>query len=169
MSLIIDGYNLLHVTGVFGGKFADGTLESARVALLDMLADSLEPRDRAQATVVFDAADAPPGLPRSAKHRGIRVYFAADHADADSMIEELIEKENAPQRLSVVSSDHRLHRAARRRRATAVDSDVWYADLMRRRGERGTTTDASAKPQGKPSDAEVQFWLKEFGTEDKEA
>jgi hypothetical protein len=32
--------------------------------------------------------------------------------------------------LTVVSSDHRLHRAARRRKATPIDSEKWVAELQ---------------------------------------
>ncbi len=76
---------------------------------------------------MFDAADAPPGLPRTLEHRGLTVRFAAKSGSADELIEELIRADSAPRRLMVVSSDHRLQRAARRRKATAIDSDVWYA------------------------------------------
>ena len=60
----------------------------------------------------------------------IRVLYAVDHEDADTLIEELIAKHSTPKKLVVVSSDHRLQTAATRRKATAVDSDVWYDRLL---------------------------------------
>ena len=133
MSLVIDGYNLLHASGILGRGIGPGGLERSRTALLNFLAESLDKRQLARTTVVFDAREAPPGLPRTIEHQGITVRFAARGSDADQEIEQLIAKHSAPRRLTVVSSDHRLHRAARRRQAKAVDSDQWYADVVRRR------------------------------------
>jgi len=41
-------------------------------------------------------------------------------------------------------SDHRLPRAARHRKAKAVDSDVWYAEIVRRRQQRREASGSSA-------------------------
>jgi len=48
------------------------------------------------------------------------------------VLEELIEAEADPRHLTVVSSDHRIQRAARRRKAIFVDSDAWLGELRRR-------------------------------------
>ena len=69
-----------------------------------------------QTTIVFDAKQAPPGLPHQLDHGGITVIFARGYDDADELIEELIASNSTPRRLTVVSSDHRIQRAARRRR-----------------------------------------------------
>ena len=62
MTLIVDGYNLLHASGVFGPDRGARGFEQSRAALLEMLVDLLG--DRASDTiVVFDAARAPDGLP----------------------------------------------------------------------------------------------------------
>ena len=90
MTLIVDGYNLLHASGVFGRDRGPRGFEQSRQALLDMLVDLLG--DEAPETlVVFDAAKAPDGLPGRLVHRGIRVWFAREYPDADSLIEELVE------------------------------------------------------------------------------
>ncbi|MHC4176667.1 MAG: NYN domain-containing protein [Planctomycetota bacterium] len=136
MSLLIDGYNLLSAVGILGRGVGPGSLERARLALLNFLAESLDPHDVPRTTVVFDAADPPAGLPRSVGHRGLTVRFASQYEDADALIEELIRADSAPRRLTVVSSDHRLQRAARRRKARFVDSDVWYGEIVRRREQR---------------------------------
>jgi predicted RNA-binding protein with PIN domain len=166
MSLIIDGYNLLYASGILGRGIGPGGLERSRGALLNFLAESLEPGELAATTVVFDARLAPPGLPRTVDHRGITVRFAEPGADADQVIEQLIRAESAPRRLVVVSSDHRLHRAARRRRARAVDSDKWYAEILRKRIDRAGRDRPSAKPSEPASEGEVRFWLRAFGMED---
>ena len=164
MSILIDGYNLLHASGIFARGIGPGTLERSRGALLNFLAESLEPDEVAHTIVVFDAAAAPPGLPRTTSHKGLSVRFAARDESADDLIEELIQADHAPRRLTVVSSDHRLHRAALRRKATPIDSDRWFADLMRR---RATSTEgasaATAKPAAPASEEEVNAWLRRFG------
>lgn len=164
MPLIIDGYNLLHASGVVPSHGA-GSLERARNALLHFLVNTLTDQERTQTTVVFDAANAPYGLPAVLSHAGMGILFARDQGEADALIEDLIEMENAPRALIVVSSDHRLHRAARRRRATAVDSDVWFRELLRRRQKAKSQPHGAEKPIGHPSAAEVRAWLKTFGFE----
>lgn len=190
MSLLIDGYNLLHATGIFGRGPAPGSLQRSRQALLNFLAASLPPEEVARTVVVFDAAAAPPGLPRTMQHGGMTVRYAERDREADDLIEELIKADSAPRKLTVVSSDHRLQRAARRRRATAVDSDVWYAALRAARQQRSPAERVSSKrvPQSRGSqsretqsselqsrdregaagaaplsEAEVEQWLREFG------
>jgi hypothetical protein len=163
MSLLIDGYNLLHVTGITGRRGGAGGFERSRQALLRFLAASIPPDELRDATIVFDAADAPAGLPKEFDHDGLAVLFARDYPDADTMLEELIGKHHAPRSLTVVSSDHRVQRAARRRRATAVDSEKWYAQLLaNRRGRPTGPTIAPEKLKGVLDTAEVAYWLEEF-------
>jgi predicted RNA-binding protein with PIN domain len=168
MSLLIDGYNLLHASGILGRGIGPGSLERSRNALLNFLAESLDPAELARTTVVFDAREAPPGLPRVTTHRGIKVQFAEPGSDADQVIERLILADSAPRRLTVVSSDHRLHRAARRRRAKAIDSDQWYAHALRQRINRVRSKSPGLKPNDLPDDREVRFWLRQFGLESTE-
>jgi len=166
MAILIDGYNLLYAAGVLPAGVGPSTLERSRRALLNVLAESIEPRLIQRTTVVFDAAEAPPGLPRKVVHRGLTVRYAANHADADTLIEELIEKDSAPRKLVVVSSDHRLHRAAKRRKAKPVDSDRWFAELIRsRQGRQRGRPPTLAKPTAPASRAEVEYWLEAFEAE----
>jgi predicted RNA-binding protein with PIN domain len=169
MALVIDGYNLLHASGILARGIGPSGLERSRGALLNFLAESLEPDELSRTTVVFDAREAPPGLPRIVQHRGITVRFAEPGSDADQVIERLIQADSAPRRLTVVSSDHRLHRAARRRRARCVDSDEWYADILRRRIDRVRGKTPGLKPTELPNDSEVRFWLRQFGLDDTTA
>jgi predicted RNA-binding protein with PIN domain len=162
MPLLIDGYNLLNVTGITGRGNDLTALHRARRGLLQFLAASIEPAERAQTTIVFDAAGAPPGLPPTFVHDGITVHFARD-SDADAMIEELIAAHHTPRTLTVVSSDHRIQRAARRRKATAIDSDRWYAELWATRRRRGETPrELPLKPGDKLSEDEVSYWINQF-------
>jgi uncharacterized protein len=166
MSLLIDGYNLLYVVGIARPKGGVGSLERSRMALLNFLAASLTPQDLPQTTVVFDAHQSPPGMPAVMEHHGLKVRFAAKYDDADSLIEELIRQESAPRRLTVVSSDHRLQKAARRRRARAVDSDAWYAEVTRERRARQKAMPPGAERPAVPLlEEDVNYWVRQFGGE----
>jgi hypothetical protein len=114
--------------------------------------------------VVF-ASDAPFGAARQAQHKGITVHYADKDSDADSLIEQLIAADSAPKRLTIVSSDHRLQRAAKRRKATPIDSDRWFAQVLRDRQAKQNpdSTQDVPKPEGPFSPGEVDFWLREFG------
>jgi predicted RNA-binding protein with PIN domain len=159
--LIIDGYNLLHVTGITGRH---GDLHGSREALLRFLAGAIEEKQRTQTTIVFDAAEAPPGLPRTIAYEGMTVHFASNYEDADEQIEELIATSNVPRSLLVVSSDHRIQRAARRRRAQFVDSDVWFAEIERRPNR--IEPPIAAKPASDLSADDVNYWVAEFGAQE---
>ena len=63
--------------------------------------------------------------------------------------------------LIVVSSDHRVQRAARRRRATAIDSEQWVARVKRKRAPKQADTESHDKLEGD----ELRAWLDEFGVE----
>jgi hypothetical protein len=164
MSLLIDGYNLLNAVGIIGRGVGPGGLERSRAALLNFLAESLAAEEIPRTTVVFDAHDVPPGLPQTMNHRGLTVRFAVRYEDADSLIEELILADSAPRRLVVVSSDHRIQRAARRRRAKPVDSDVWYAETIHRRRQRQKSSEgAESRPAAPLLEEDVDYWVRQFG------
>jgi uncharacterized protein len=169
MPLLIDGYNLLNVVGIIGRGVGPGGLERARSALLNFLAESLDPKELAKTIVVFDSREAPWGLPQTVKHRGLMVQFASKYPDADCLIEELIQKESMPRQLTVVSSDHRLQRAANRRRARAIDSDIWYAEILHERRERQERSQETppAQPPVPLLPNDIEYWLDQFGGEEK--
>ncbi len=172
MAILIDGYNLMHVTGIHGRGhgWGKGSLERARNALLSFLTASLGPDELLQTTVVFDANEAPPGLPRQTKQGGMTIQFAAEYEDADALIEELIRVHSVPRQLIVVSSDHRVQRAARRRKATAIDSDRWFDEIVQRQIQREASPEPlDAKPTPSLSKADVQHWLAQFADADLES
>jgi len=95
------------------------------------------------------------------------IRYATDYPDADTLIEELIQQHDAPRRLLVVSSDHRIQRAARRRRAGFIDSDLWYSKLWQQRVQLRASQNMRSpeKPIGELSAAEVDYWVKEFSAD----
>jgi predicted RNA-binding protein with PIN domain len=167
--LIIDGYNLMHAAGLARRTYGPGQLERCRSQLLRHLARHLTGRDRERTTIVFDAADAPPDLPRRTTADGMTVCFASPGKDADDMIEELIAAHSAPRQIRLVSSDHRLQRSVRRRRGTFVDSEEFASELER----RGPVAEAAQLPPESPPDAsrkkpddsgmDTETWLRIFG------
>jgi predicted RNA-binding protein with PIN domain len=167
MGLLIDGYNLLNVTDLFGVAAGTETaLHASRRVLLNFLARSLDAKTRAETTIVFDAAGAPPGLPAILNHEQMTVRFARRHSNADELLEQLIEEHAAPQTLLVVSSDHRVQRAARQRRAAYIDSDKWYNETRDAGKPAAPNADAAAKPDRPPSAEDVAYWVERFGKKD---
>jgi hypothetical protein len=163
MALLIDGYNLLNAVGITAQAGRTSSLHRSRAALLNFLVESLDAREITHAIVVFDAAGGPPGLPQALTHRGLAVRFAPRTSDADSLLEDLIRQDTSPRRLTVVSSDHRVQRAAKRRRARAVDSDVWYAEILRRLPASAPPSAGPASPALPLAPEEVEAWLSQFG------
>jgi uncharacterized protein len=172
--LIIDGYNLLHAAGLARAHYAPGDLQRQRHQLLVRLKGSLSIEERQRCTVVFDAIDAPAGLDREFQYEGIAVLFAEPGHEADELIEQLVSRHSAARNLIIVSSDHRLQRAARVRRASSLDSEAFVARLSRR-GEPMQSSDRSKDGRDEvtqPSqadDSDAAYWLREFGPIDVEA
>ena len=155
---------MLHAIGIAERTIGPGTLQRSRDALLRFLATSLDAHDRSVTTVVFDSQDAPPGLPRELQFQGMTVCYATGYESADEMLEELIQQAIAPRKMTVVSSDHRVQRAAKRRRSRVVDSEVWYEEVRTARGKTvEPATGPSAKPTQPLTDDEVAHWLDAFG------
>jgi hypothetical protein len=154
MRYVIDGYNLLFALGLAQARMGPHGLEKARLALLGRLAAS----GQAAVTVVFDAGQAPPGAPAEQDHQGVHVLFALGR-EADDLIEELIGRDSAPRGLTVVSDDHRVQQAARRRHCPVLGC----LDFIERLGRPAAppAEEAPAKPSG-ISRAEAQHWLREF-------
>ena len=144
-------------------------MQRCRTQLLRYLASHLAGPERERTTVVFDAGEAPPDLPRQTTAAGMRVCFASPGKEADDTIEELIAAHSSPRQIRLVSSDHRLQRSARRRRGEFVDSEVFAAELENRGPVAETDPDAADAEAGLASkerpdpETDVEAWLKIFG------
>ncbi|RLS78298.1 MAG: hypothetical protein DWI00_03890 [Planctomycetota bacterium] len=123
--LVIDGYNLMHAAGLGRSEYGPGELERNRNRLLNQTAAVLDEQIAADALVVFDAHLA---VPRDSDHvpplarSPLAVRFSREGRDADAEIELILETHSSPRQILIVSSDHRLHKAAARRKATCIDS-----------------------------------------------
>jgi predicted RNA-binding protein with PIN domain len=156
-SYLIDGYNLLHALGILRGPVGPHDLEQARSRLLALI-HAVHEADPAAVTVVFDARGAPPGLPAHQEYRGIQVRFAVGYAEADDLIEVLIQSAPVPQALYVVSDDQRLREAARRRRCQPLTCQD-YLDHVQRRPNPRRQPPADKQASSAEDNA---FWAQEF-------
>lgn len=161
MRLLIDGYNLLHASDVFGAGDAAGSLRGSREALLDLLATHLPAKLRRATVIVFDAKQAPRGLPDAYEFGGMRVRFARGYPDADTLLEEILASAKGAKQLTVVSGDHRVQRAARSRGAKPVDADAWLTAL------RAAHPPAPETPQQRGGVGSRQEWIEAFSDPDE--
>jgi predicted RNA-binding protein with PIN domain len=155
--LVIDGYNLMHAAGLGRSEYGPGELERNRQRLLSRVAGILNEQTARDALIVFDAhlavpraSDEDQPLPRSP----LAVRFSRDGRDADAEIELVLETHSSPRQILVVSSDHRLHKAAARRKARCIDSEDFLRQfdepeplrsLIRKRSQPNKTS--ATKPQ----------------------
>jgi predicted RNA-binding protein with PIN domain len=164
---LIDGYNLLHAMGALGEGERAGPLglRKARHQLLSMLLAVLP--DTSSGTVVFDAANAPPGLDPEQRVKGIHVIFARAREEADDVIERLIRQASAPKQLHVVSDDHRIQQAATRRHCIAWNCETFLDWAQRQRHKRPEANQVVEK-KDQPSVQEMAAWLVEFAHVEKD-
>ncbi|MDA8564196.1 NYN domain-containing protein [Mariniblastus sp.] len=166
MPTIIDGYNLIFTCGLEGKKRTPQSLEKARYRLISTVAAKSSDNKRSATTIVFDAKRLPiKETSADSVVDGIRILYAVDYEDADTLIEELIAACSIPKKLTVVSSDHRLQTAATRRKATAIDSDVWY-DRLLSGPTKNLGNDRPTHHNEKQSDIQslqAIDWAREFG------
>ena len=115
--------------------------------------------------VVFDGAG-PADASELETISNPEVFFAGYKHDADSVIEKKVQADTSPRRLTVVSSDRRLRKAAAERRATGLKSERFWEqvrrELSRKRPQR---IEPEAKREGL-SASETDKWLEAFGLDE---
>ena len=92
----------------------------------------------------------------------IEVLFAGAGSDADTVIEEKIRVNSAPKRLTIVSSDRRLRRAARTRKATVIKSEDFWSLVTKQLAKKRPVKEPPMKHRGL-SEKETEQWLDIFG------
>lgn len=117
--LLVDAYNVLHVTGILAPAYAGPDL----VELAGLIVASRWGGIRSS-LVCDGASNALPPLPGR-----IEAIYAGAGVEADEAIETILEADSAPRFLRVISSDRRLQRAARRRRAGWMSSEEFLRRL----------------------------------------
>jgi len=157
--LLVDAYNVLHTVGVLPPDLAGQDVPG----LIRLIAHSRY-ADR-ELTVVCDGV--------GSKDRGVsfghaRVLFSGAEREADDLIERLIDRYTKGRTLTVVSSDRRLHRAAKRGRAEGLSSRAFLKHLVddHRRIPIRDKTGGWAPRAAVPLDPySVAAWMSEFGFE----
>src|SRR5262249_44389632 len=95
----------------------------------------------------------------------LHVRFAVGLDEADDLIELLIRRASSPRQLTVVSDDHRIQQAARRRHCTALGCAAYLDWLDRQRRPKppppAEPPDAAEK-MGPPADQESPRGRREF-------
>jgi predicted RNA-binding protein with PIN domain len=151
--LLVDTYNVLHITGVLSPDLAG--LDAGDLAAL------IGTSRYADRTVKLICDGGRPG--ESPHQAGIEFVFAGPGREADELIERIIRTNSAPKRLLVVSSDRRVIAAARRRRAAILSSERFLAQLALDR-ERPRRSRLPAFVHEIPLDRySVASWMREFG------
>jgi predicted RNA-binding protein with PIN domain len=156
--ILIDGHNLLHsIHKADEGAGAISEVQLCRVigSYLRLTAQSGE--------IIFDGSG-PPDKSGFDDISSIEVFFAGLGSDTDSVIEERIITNSAPRRLKIVSSDRRLRKAARARKAISIKSEVFWSNILRELNRKRPPREPAAKRRGL-SESETRQWLDFFGLE----
>jgi predicted RNA-binding protein with PIN domain len=154
---LIDGYNLIHALGLLHKRPAAGELEHARHELLAFLQERGAGLAGAL-SVIFDARRHPRRAVAEETVGDIQVLYAVKR-EAGDLMEELIAGDTQPGRLQVVSDDHRIQQAARRRGAAALGCQEFLDRLESR--PRSAPPPPNEAPA--PLAEERAHWLEEFG------
>ena len=156
--LIIDGHNLLHSIV----KLEEDSGAISDVGLCRILGRYFKLTGE-NGVIIFDGTG-PPDKSGFDNISNLEVFFAGQGSDADTVIEDKIKASTAPKRLTVVSSDRRLQKAARARKATVVKSQVFWSNLCKQLSRKRTIKEPASKRQG-ISEGETEQWLEFFGLE----
>jgi predicted RNA-binding protein with PIN domain len=155
--LIIDGYNLLRTVQ----NLTEQSFNITDAQLCLILGEYLY-RIKKKGRIVFDGTG-PRDKTDFGNIRNLEVVFSGSSHEADDVIESLVLENTAPKMLTVISSDRRVKAAAKRRKATALDCVDFWTDVIKIFEKKQKR---QVEPQGKfigISEAETEYWLKEFG------
>ena len=158
MPIIIDGHNLLHSIQ----KNGDDYEPVSDVQLCRIISRYLN-LIREDGEIIFDGTG-PPDKSGFDNISNLEVFFAGLGSDADTVIEDKIEANTAPKRLTVVSSDRRIAKAARRRKVTMIKSLVFWENLRKELSRKRGPKEPTEKRRGL-SESETEQWLKFFELE----
>ena len=156
--IFIDGHNLLHSIN----KADEGSGSISDVQLCHIIGSYLKLTGQS-GEIIFDGI----GPPDKSGFDGIsnlEVFFSGLGTDTDTVIEDKIIANSAPRRLKIVSSDRRLRKAARARKATSVKSEDFWNNMQKQLSRKKTAKEPAAKRRGL-SESETRQWLEIFGLE----
>ena len=162
MPVLVDTYNLLHITGILPPEYAGIDVHG----LAAMIARSRYRRQ--QVTLICD------GTPRSressadAPSSRLRIVYAGPGREADDEITDLIDRDSAPRRLLVISNDHRIRQHARRRKARTLACETFLRRLVldARHASPGRKQASPRRPIEPLDEKQITAWYREFGIND---
>jgi hypothetical protein len=156
MPLLVDAYNVLHVTGVLPPERAGIDVDG-----LVRLIETSRYRDD-EVVVVCDGSGV-----RGA-HGRIEILYAGSGRTADEEIIARIDASTAPRRIIVVTSDQEIVRAARRRRCRPVESGLFLRQLAAdaEQAEAAPPTGEYRPPPGTLTSGQVALWKEVFDVDE---
>ena len=155
---IIDGYNLLHaILKAEEAPEAISDIEMCKVVnrYLKLIGRAGE--------MVFDGTG-PPDKSGFDNISNLEVSFVGMSSDADSVIEDKIIASTVPKRLTIVSSDRTLRKAAHARRCSSMKSGIFWDNVQKQLSRKRPAKEPAAKRQGL-SESETDKWLGILGFE----
>ena len=155
---VIDGNNLLHAIYQTAGD-SDAIND---VALCKVVSRFLHLKSE-KGEIIFDGAG-PTDKIAFENMSNLEVSFAGAGSDADTVIEDKIRASTAPKNLTIVSSDRRLRKAARTRKAIPIKSERFWAEVQNQLSRKKVVKEPAAKRQGL-SESETKKWLEFFDLE----
>jgi len=156
MPIIIDGYNLLWAITKPGEESEPIT----DVGLCRILGAYLK-AVKEKGWIVFDGVG-PPDKSGFDNISNLEVVFAGRAVDADTVIEDKIRASTAPKRLTIVSSDQRLRKASRARKAILIKSEMFWAEVLKQLSRKSKAEEPVEKRMGL-TEGETKQWLDYFG------
>jgi len=163
MPVIVDTFNVLHQTGVLPPNLAGVDV----AGLIDLISRSRFRRSRVR--LVCDGTSK---LPDDTAETGqITIEFSGHGRTADDVIASHVDRSTAPKRLTIVSSDREVQKAARRRRCSVISSEAFLKQLADdiEREERNAPQQRPQRPQKfiRPlSERDTARWMREFGVDE---
>ena len=158
MPYLVDGYNVYHAAR----KMADQFSHITTLTLCQWIARDMQSlKDRA--IVVFDGKKLRGQSLEILPAGFVEIFYSGPEQDADSALEDLIQQNTAPRRLTVVSADNRVRKAARHRRCKRLKSPEYLEELIwRQQTPPRRPTEPIQKRHGL-AEGELPDWLERFG------
>jgi len=152
---LIDGHNLLRSVHNLDEELWDLT----DVRLCEMLERCLV-RCGQRGRIIFDGVGpADKGAFDAMRH--LEVSFSGRGVETDAVIEDRLESDPAAAKLTVVSNDRRLRRAALAARASVMRCEAFWEHVERQLSRKSPPKEPPGKRQGL-SEGETERWLDIF-------
>jgi len=161
MPLLIDCYNVLHAEKP---ELLAGLDE---ISLCKALATGPWRSDRI--VLVCDGKPKPLGFSNSPVDN-VEVIYSGPLLSADELIIQMVNRDTAPRRLMVISSDRQIRTLVRRRGAKSISSELFLkslANYITGKNEQNKVNAGKFHDQQIPSD-QVDQWLRDFGYDPSE-